>query len=231
MADYQTTQYFVIRKDKSYQDLDAVILDRLLDYGLLYSISLGKILPGYNNGLVFYDRGPQCGTYYQSDRLIFRFDSGIDDRSPSSNNWRFLIACGYNMKGCNQGLGNNKIWAPSNSLISVEYRNFEVGYGPFNTEYFTERFGENEETLWSSYLQEQSATNKNYFIPTLEEIKLLYNYLQSNSASDFNISKNIDYFTSTNEGYNPRVFNFGDGSDKLVNADTKDCRARIFARV
>lgn len=231
MADYQTTQYFVIRKDKSYQDLDAVILDRLLDYGLLYSISLGNILPGYNNGLVFYDRGSQYGTYYQSDRSIFRFDSGEDDRSPSSNNWRFLIAQGYDMRGCNQEVGSNKIWAPSNSLISVEYRNFEVGYGPFNTDYFVERFGENEDTIWSSYLQEKSTTNKNYFIPTLEEIKLLYNYLQSNSTSNFNISKNIDYFTSTNEGYSPRVFNFGDGSDKLVNADTKDCRARIFVRV
>ena len=231
MADYQTTQYFVIRKDKSYQDLDNVILDRLLDYGLLYSISLGNILPGFNKGLVFYDRGSQYGTYYQSDRTIFRFDSGIDDRSPSSNNWRFLIACGYDIAGCNQGLGNNKIWAPVNSLISAEYRNFDVGYGPFNTDYFAERFGDNEETIWSSYLQERSLSNNNYFVPTLEEIKLLYNYLQDNSSNNFNISQTIEYFTSTNEGYSPRVFNFENGSDRLVDANTKDCRTRLFTRI
>ena len=145
------------------------------------SIPLGTEL---EDGFIYYDRGEEYGNYNLSDGKLTRLSSGVDDGSPDSKNWRFIIHAKQDMPG-NDKEDGNKIWGPDKlTLINDDD-------GLFNTMRLIQLYGNNSDYLWFQVKKTIQETGKKWFVASSSE------WVFNGKYGDISDKDETDYFTST----------------------------------
>lgn len=139
------------------------------------------------DGIICYDRGYTYGEYNLSNGKLTRLSPGIDDGSPDSDNWRFLVMAKQDLPGNDHDEGN-KIWGP-NVKINITNNNF--GYGKENTDKLLVLYGDNSDYLWYQVKVFRELNGDKWFVPSSSE---------GNEISDKHFPSKNDYlYFSSNE--------------------------------
>lgn len=119
-----------------------------------------------DGSVLFYDRGVQYGEYIIINGNIIRISEGIDDGSATSTYWRYLI-CDPSDPVLKKG------WGPRGTyegLIGTA-----VGIGLPNTEAMISKYRDNDSYWWKFIKEKRDNTGFNWFMPSLDELNLIYN--------------------------------------------------------
>lgn len=175
-------------------------------------ITVPMALP--DGSVLFYDRGSQYGEYHIDDTgYPVRNDGASDDGSVTSNNWRYFICDEMN-------LANGAIheWGPINT--SENLRGTSIGVGLSNTNSMISKYIGS--SYWWSFIKTKiDSTNLNWFMPSKDELNLLYEEKDIiNSLTGGTFPENNWYWSSSEYGGNhvwSQYFSSG-----LQNTDMKD---------
>lgn len=157
------------------------------------SITVPMALP--DGSVLFYDRGEEYGAYHlNDDGYPARDDDNVDDGSRWSEYWRYLI--------CDKSdLSLPKLWGPYNVSELTTVSN--VGFGLAQTDDMVEKYFDNDSYHWKFIKEKRLNTGFNWFMPTISELKLVYDNRASileMGADDFKLDS---YHWSVTE-YNDR---------------------------
>lgn len=157
-----------------------------------------------DGSVIYYDRGSNYGQYNLTDGVITRVSDGMDNGSPSSSNWRFLIISQTVYSGIRI---SNVLFTNENNIGMQNGWEKDIGYGYQNTNNMLEMA---ELTATNCILpkihQKRQNDGYNWFIPAGIEVE--YMFLIKNELSKFNINlltavltSNIKYQLSTQDYY------------------------------
>lgn len=149
-----------------------------------------------DGSVIVYDRGEQYGEYNLTDGVLTRISEGEDSGSYDDINWRYLIVDNEDLLGNNSSSGN-KYWGEEEI---TNYNKEDIGYGLYYSNLLLEKYS-TEEFLWFNLNKRRETSNYNWFLPSNDEILLLYTF--RNEIPNL-VTLNNTYYYSCNES--PDVF-------------------------
>ena len=172
--------------------------------------------------VLFYDRGEQYGNYRIINNEIIRVSDGIDDGSTESLNWRYLICDKSDLPNQNFQWGPEKEEGVSSTVI---------GAGLSNTNIMIDKYARiNAVYYWKYILDKRDDTGFNWFMPSKDEISILYN----NKTTVINLGVDNFYlvYWSSSEGnlYSAWFQRFSDGVQEVSNKGN-NYACRLIRRV
>ena len=145
-----------------------------------------------DGSILFYDRGASYGEYHiGDDGYPVRLTAGADDSSATSNNWRYLI--------CDQHDLDNGTLPWSSRGTSEGLTSTAVGYGLPNTEAMISKYGDNDTYWWKLIKQKRDNTGLNWFMPSKDELDMLYDNKSVISSEGGDAFQTDTYYWSSSE--------------------------------
>ena len=150
-------------------------------------ITVPMALP--DGSVLFYDRGEGYGEYHiDANGYPARDDGLTDDGSGTSTNWRYLI--------CDKSdLGDEALWGPGAMKHTPETG---IGYGSSNTDTMIELYPNNY--IWDDVQLKRGDTGFNWFVPSKDELNLVYLNKDTIVATGGDNFQSSDYWSSTSSG-------------------------------
>lgn len=186
----------------------------------LIPVTVPMALP--DGSVLFYDRGEAYGEYHiGSDGYPVRNDGAVDDGTAESKNWRYLICDKSDLDG-------RKHWGPYGTLEGIT--NSVIGAGLENTNHMIATYPSSDDYWWKSIVEKKDNTGLNWFMPSRDELDLVYNnkdVITSNGGVAFK-----NYYWASSEGTKDYAGyrNFSDGT-KGTNSKFGSNYCRLIRRI
>ena len=149
-----------------------------------------------DGSVIYYDRGSNYGQYNLTDGVITRVSDGMDNGSPSSNYWRYLIISKTVYSGTRLS---------ANTFYNASEINFEnnwttnIGYGLNNTNLMLKYTDlDVEQYVFPQIYRKRQTDGYNWFIPAGFEMKSIS--LMTDDPSEYGINL-LDYVLTSNGRY------------------------------
>lgn len=166
-------------------DVESVLLPESQDFAIGTTMSDGSVL--------FYDRGIEYGVYQIKDGELKRTDGAIDDLSPTSTNWRFLLTQTSVLKTSSDTVAKGKFY----SLDATPQAKPDLGRGPANTSYMI-GLSSGLHYVWD-YVNTHVANG--WFVGSYEEFEKLVEAVDSGLVLNIGESGQEVIWTSTEIEY------------------------------